>query len=150
MCLEQFYRQVGQRTFDPQRSMYTTVNLSIAPADLGELRRIAALLGPADLFWYDRRIQSVDDIKSALDELGMVSPFKGNPELLDDTHLLYGVRNDHVHGMRPKRYDPHRLVRTVRAHVVGVLRQMPPMLAAFWLFGGTRAELRGDRKAAAR
>ncbi len=44
-CLEQFYRQVGQRMFDPKKSMYTTVSLSIAPADLDELRRIVHLLG---------------------------------------------------------------------------------------------------------
>ena len=78
-CLEQFYRQVGQRMFDPKKFMYTTVSLNIAPADLGELRRVVPLLGPADLFWHDRRIQSVNDINSVIDELGMVSPFKGNP-----------------------------------------------------------------------
>ena len=44
--------------FDPKKSMYTTVSLSIAPADLDELRRIVQLLGPADLFWHDRRIQA--------------------------------------------------------------------------------------------
>ena len=117
--------------FDPKKFMYTTVSLNIAPADLGELRRVAPLLGPADLFWHDRRIQSVNDINSVIDELGMVSPFKGNPRLLDGTHLLYVVRNDYVHGMKIKRYGRYYILWTVRGHIEGALRQMPPMLAVF-------------------
>ena len=41
-CLEQFYRQVGQRMFDLKKRMYTAVEISIVPADLPEFKRIYA------------------------------------------------------------------------------------------------------------
>ena len=148
-CLELFYRQVGQRMFDPRTRMYTAVSLSIAPADLAELGRTIPLLGPADLFWLDRRIQGVDDIKSVLDELDLSSPFKGNPALLEGTHLLFSIRNDRVHGMGTRRHDRRQTLQTVRDHVEKILRQMPPLFAVFLLLGGIRADLRGDGKAAA-
>jgi len=148
-CLELFYRQVGRRVFDPKMHMHTAVNLSITPADLPELERIASLLAPADLFWIDRRIQSVEDIQSALDDMGLSSPFAGNAVLLDDTHLLYIVRNDCAHGMGTRRYARHLIPQTVCANIDAILVQLPPLLAAFRLLGGIRAGARGDEAAAA-
>ena len=148
-CLEQFYRQVGQRMFNLKQRMYTSVEISIVPADLPEFKRIVPLLNEADLFWLERRVQSAGDIQSVLEELDLTSPFADNSGLLDDTHLLFRVRNNLVHGMGISRYNRHQILQTVRSHIEAILKQMPPLLAVFLLIGGKRAELRGDNEAAA-
>ena len=148
-CLEQFYRQVGQRMFDLKKHMYTAVEISIVPADLPEFKRIVPLLNEADLFWLERRVQSAGDIQSVLDELGLTSPFAGDSGLLDNTHLLFRVRNNLVHGMGISGYSRHQILQTVRRHIEAILEQMPPLLAVFLLIGGKRADLRGDKEAAA-
>ena len=148
-CLEQFYRQVGQRMFDLKKHMYTAVEISIVPADLPEFKRIVPLLNEADLFWLERRVQSAGDIQSVLEELGLTSPFAGDSGLLDDTHLLFRVRNNLVHGMGIDGYSRHQMLQTVRSHIEAILKQMPPLLAVFLLIGGKRAELGGDTEAAA-
>ena len=81
-CIEMLYRQAGLRWFDPRTSMHTPVSIVITPAEMNELVRTIALLGPADLFWHNKGIQSVNDIMSVLDELKMPSVFKGDQGLL--------------------------------------------------------------------
>lgn len=147
-CLELLCRQVGQHGFDPERHMHTPVDLRITAADLPELARIIPRPSPPALHWLDRKAQSVGDIMSVQDEAGAESVFKGDPELLDGTHMLYGVRNDYVHGRGPRRYDRRLVLWVVRRHLEKNLAQMPPLLAIFMLVGVDRAMERGDEDAA--
>ena len=147
-CIELLYRQMGQRRFDPRSSMYTPINMSITLAEWDEFLRIIPMLGHADIFWHNRGIQSVDDIVSVLDELGMDSAFKGDPKLRDSTYRMYIVRNDYAHGRGTLRYDPREIVWTVRRHIEKALEQMPPLIAVFLLHGAKRAQMRGDAEAA--
>ena len=147
-CLELFYRQMGQRRFNPRTSMHTPINVSITLADMDEFRRVLNLFGQADLFWHNRRVQGVDDIKAVQAELGMTSVFKGDPELLDATHRMYSVRNDNTHGMGDRRYDVHQFLWALRRHIEKGLEQMPPLFAVFLLIGARRAAMRGDKEAA--
>ena len=139
---------MGQRRFDTRASMYAPVNISITLSEWDEFLRIAPMLGHADIFWHNRKIQGVDDIVSVLDELGMENVFKGDPRLHGATHRMYIVRNDYAHGRGTLRYDPDEIVWTVRRHIEKALAQMPPLLAVFLLHGAKRAQMRGDAMAA--
>ena len=148
-CLELFYRQVGRYRFNPKMYQHTPFDLRVTAADIPEVARTMARLDPADLFWADRAVQSVDDMRSIQSELHMESVFKGDPQLLDATHYLYHIRNEMVHGAGTRRYDPRLVLRTVRRHIEKSLAQMQPLPAVFLLRGGARAEMRGDGDAAA-